>query len=144
MLIRVHLGLASLALAAGSAAFAAPAVQTPSTPAAKNAALQVTSVKTATLGAIGQFPADSKVEDFEGAILFAIDNLQLSSDVIDQGLAAAEMTVPDGNAKTAIQNIRRMKRRLAGTGSIPSGQSSLYSGPAIGGGGGGGTANYGN
>lgn len=144
MLIRINSGLAAIVLAAGSIAFAAPAVPTLPQPAAQTVALQVASVKNATLSAIGQLPVTSKVEDFEGAILFAIDNIQLSADVVDQGLAAAEATVPDGNAKTAIQNIRRMKKRLAGTGSIPSGQSSLYSGPSTGGGGGGGgTANYG-
>ena len=143
MLIRAHLGLAALMLAGGSIALAATAVQTDPAPVAGNAALQVKSVTNATLGAIAQTPKDAKVEDFEGAILFAIDNLQLTSDIIDQGLAEAEATVPDGAAKTAIQNIRRMKRRLAGTGAIPSGTSSLYSGPSLGGGGGG-TANYGN
>lgn len=100
-------------------------------------------VKDATLNAIKTVSSNGRVEDYEGAILFALDRIQVPFEEMDAGLVAASGTLADGPAKQAIANIRAMKARLSGTGAVPTGTSSLLNGPGLGGGGGG-TSNYAN
>ncbi|MGE4409790.1 MAG: hypothetical protein AB7D33_04370 [Sphingobium sp.] len=110
---------------------------------AQDAAKGIASVREAALGAIREGSADGSVADFEAAILFAIDNIQQASDVVDKGLAEAFEATSVANAREAIANIRAMKLRAAGTSAIPTGLGGTVSfGGGGAGGGGGGTGNY--
>lgn len=128
-------------LMTGVAAQAAPLAAGAAIGDVDGADVAVKHVRDTTLNAIRDVSPTGKVADFEGVILFALDNLKETPAEIDAGLLAAYEVTPDGPARVAIANIRAMRARVKGTGAIYSGVSSgLSFGPGIGGGGG--TSNY--